>query len=80
MDEHVSVNYVNFNKEKPPKKGTYLWALNNWWTKGVGGGQVHTCEVEVCYWDGNKFFHGSHRLIDPDQWADIPYPRPVDKP
>jgi len=69
--------YVN---KKPTKEGLYLWAENNWNTRDLKGQRVFSGSVRTAYWSCRGFRDGSHGLIDPDMWAEVPKPAKAERP
>ena len=82
MNEKIEVEWKCFKEEKPGKAGIYLWSVNNWRTADMRGNKVHSYNVKAYYWSGPSggFFEGDHGVISPDQWAEYPFPKKIEKP
>lgn len=76
----MEIEWKKYKTEKPMKEGMYLWAQNNWNTRNTRGERVLTESVRIAYWKGNCFLDGSHKLIDPDQWVEVPIPPKAKRP
>ena len=71
--------YKDFKKEKPEKKGQYLWCENNWRSTDIYDRPIHRFSVRIAYWSGKGFSDLDRGLIDPDQWAEIPLPKTAEQ-
>lgn len=76
----MKIKWKWFKDEKPKKPGRYLWAANNWDVRNEDSDRVHTDNVNVYYWNGSSFLDGSHQMIDPDQWVEVPRPEKIPRP
>ena len=76
----MEIKWKNYKDEKPTEEGIYLWAQNHWDTKNYKGQRVFTGSVRTAYWKSARFWDGTHGLIDPNQWAEIPCPPKAKRP
>ncbi len=76
------MEWHNFKNSPPTEEKSYLWAVNNWNVfDGMTDNKIHSYYVRTAYWDGHCFReYNNHILRDPDEWAEIPYPTPRERP
>ena len=74
------MDWKSFKDEKPQKDGRYLWAENNWDAVNTKGDHLLRKRVCEAHWKGERFYRGTHTLINPDHWAEITYPEDAPNP
>jgi hypothetical protein len=75
-----TIEFFTFATSKPPERGYYLWALNNWRSANFKQEPILTYDCSSAYWNGKGWAAGAGGIIDPDQWAYLPMPEKKDQP
>lgn len=76
----MAMGWKIFKNDKPPRPGSYLWALNNWDVRNASGKRTHSDSVRLYHWNGSGFIEESHEIKDPDEWAEVLRPKKLDRP